>query len=465
MVPASLPDLISSFSVVSLSGNSQLIATVITIFSNQEMIKLLPPQNISELLHSCLQWISHENLTLSNSASQLLHHLALLTEDYCEQVVVGIMSRCLASEALDATIKMRYLGILSEIMGTGNEPLFAICLRHGATDAILKACEISDILAQVRASRDSSSSLTFVQMIALEYLPSLMSCQLGLDYLTTGLVPDSQSPTSHLDWLLEAASERGDDYLRAQCLTCTAILLSNLERNDHPFCHQPPIGASPSPSPYATTILPSFLSSLCNLLESSVESERLSGLSALSLFATSSPGAFLNTLSFRYLIPTWAALLRGQPSLQAPTLHTMAQVLLYPYVLNTNLPSTVHSLVPLPTPSHPPKRAEQLALSFLSQLSRHHQDHEEALTSVLASLHPLKKGLFDEIGEVAGRSSTMEFLIKLARQPIPETKLGAVDILRSLAYQDNLWGLQTLIRNVGFYNYIKVKSHSHLPPF
>jgi hypothetical protein len=139
----------------------------------------------------------------------------------------------------------------------------------------------------------------------------------------------------------------------------------------------------------------------------------------------------------------------------------MAQVLLYPYVLNSDLPSNSHqSLVQHPTPSHPPNRTEQLATSFLSQLTRHQQAHEESLTSVLASIHPLKKGLFDEIGAVAGRSSTMEFLIKLARQPIPETKLGAVDILRSLAYQDNVWGLQTLIRNVGFYNYIKV---CHLP--
>jgi hypothetical protein len=125
------------------------------------MVRLLPPQNISELLYSGLQWISRENLTLANGASQLLHHLAILKDDYCEQVVVGIMSQCLVTEGLDETIKMRYLGIISEIMTTGNELLFAICLRQGATDAILKACEMSDVLAQVSHRFHPSSSSLF----------------------------------------------------------------------------------------------------------------------------------------------------------------------------------------------------------------------------------------------------------------------------------------------------------------
>jgi hypothetical protein len=301
-------------------------------------------------------------------------------------------------------------------------------------------------------------------MVALEYLPSVMSCQLGLDYLTTGLVTESRSSLSHLDWLLESASERGDDYLRAQCLSCTATLLSNLEKSDHPFCKQHSTG---TPSRYSNSILPSFLSSLCDLLESSVETEKLNALSSLSLFATSSPAAFLNTLSHPNLFPTWISLLRSQPSLQAPTLHSIAQVLLYPYVL-LNTTNQSSSSLPPPQPQHSSvRRKEQFANSFLSLLTLQHQDSEESIASILASFHPLKKALFDQIGSYVGKGSSVEYLVKLAKQPIRETKIGAIDVLRSLAYQDNVWGLQTLMGNVGFYNYLQVSQETYPspPPF
>lgn len=289
-------------------------------------------------------------------------------------------------------------------------------------------------------------------MVALEYLPSVMSCQIGLDYLTTAVVLNRSPPVSHLDWLLEASTERGDDYVRAQCLSCAAVLLSNLEKTDHSFCQK----TVASVCHYTTVTIPSFLSSLCNLLESYVETEKLIALSSLSLFATSSPSAFLSTLSFPDLLSTWLQLLRSQPSLQAPTLHSIAQVLLYPYVLNMNQPLHPNSDVPMRTALQPSHLKERVSASFVNHLVRRNQGSQEAILSCLTSFDSLKKNLFHQIGTSVGKSSTMEFLVKLAKQPIAETKLGAVDVLRSLAYQDNIWGLQTLMGNVGFYQYLQV---------
>jgi hypothetical protein len=116
-----------------------LIAGTLAIFNNSEMIPHLPHDHISELIHSCLQWTSHENISLSNGASQFISNLALLNVEYCDQVVQGIMSQNLDNQLLDTTIKMRYLGMISEILATGKEEWFASCLRYGATDAILKA--------------------------------------------------------------------------------------------------------------------------------------------------------------------------------------------------------------------------------------------------------------------------------------------------------------------------------------
>lgn len=44
---------------------------------------------------------------------------------------------------------MRYLGIISNIHSSGNEKYSTICIKCGATDAIMKTCEIPDILVQV----------------------------------------------------------------------------------------------------------------------------------------------------------------------------------------------------------------------------------------------------------------------------------------------------------------------------
>ena len=136
-------------SLVSSSGNPQLITVTLAIFNNPEMISHLPHEHISELVHSCLQWAAHENISLSHGASLFISSLALLKVEYCVQVVQGIMSQNLDNQLLDTTIKMRYLGMIAEILATGKEEWFASCLRHGATDAILKACELPDILAQV----------------------------------------------------------------------------------------------------------------------------------------------------------------------------------------------------------------------------------------------------------------------------------------------------------------------------
>ena len=75
-------------------------------------------------------------------------------------------------------------------------------------------------------------------MIALEYIPHIMTTKIGIDYLITSLVSNSSTPMTHLEWLLQAASNEGDDYLRAQSLMCVSKLLSSLEKTNHSFCQK-----------------------------------------------------------------------------------------------------------------------------------------------------------------------------------------------------------------------------------
>lgn len=130
-----------------MSHNSQLITTILSIFSDSEIITTIPSIYIEGLTKYCVQWTSHDNIALSNSSSSILSKLAILNLKSCDEVIEGIMEYL--HQPLDTTVRMRYLGIVSEIMATGKEEWFAICLRRGATDEVLKACEIPDILAQV----------------------------------------------------------------------------------------------------------------------------------------------------------------------------------------------------------------------------------------------------------------------------------------------------------------------------
>lgn len=55
----------------------------------------------------------------------------------------------------------------------------------------------------------------------------------------------------------------------------------------------------------------------------------------------------------------------------------------------------------------------------------------------------LKKRIFMAIGQ-AKRTPTMSFLLKAATQPIESLRYAAVDVLRALAAQQSVWGLQQL---------------------
>lgn len=279
-----------------------------------------------------------------------------------------------------------------------------------------------------------------------------MLTNIGIDYLITSLVLNptnlSIQPLTHLEWLLLSSSNEGDDYLRAQCLLCTAKLLSTLEKINHSFCNSVEFK-------YQTKIVPLFLSYISNVLESLTESDRLAAILSLTTFATSSPSAYKNTLSNPNLLIAWLSLLRSQPSIQGPVLHSIAQILLYPKVLlNDDEITRNQTNLMITNPSNDINK--QFSSIFLSLLSKTNENTESSINSIIDSLHAFKKNLFDMIGSYVGRFTTIEYLLKCVKQPIIEVKKGATDILRSLAYQNNIWGLELLMSNIQFYNYLKV---------
>lgn len=125
-----------------------------------------------------------------------------------------------------------------------------------------------------------------------------------------------------------------EDFLVAQAISCAAKVLKNIEHQAPHLLYDYISSSTPFPLAAVITQLSSgsdplisvFISGLLKLLEQPDEAERLACLEAMATYATSSPRAFLILLSSDSLIVAWLDLLRKQPSIQASTLHSIAQV-------------------------------------------------------------------------------------------------------------------------------------------
>lgn len=67
-------------------------------------------------------------------------------------------------------------------------------------------------------------------------------------------------------------------------------------------------------------------------------------------------------------------------------------------------------------------------------------------TAKLESVRAIKKKLFTSLG-APRRLPSLLYLMKLALQPVDETRFAAVDLLRALAAQPSGWGLQMLFQH------------------
>jgi hypothetical protein len=243
------------------------------------------------------------------------------------------------------------------------------------------------------------------------------------------------------------------DLIRTQSLSAAATVLRRVETSGHSFRRG---------EAFAQQVVPAFLRGIDMALESRDEPDRAAGLSALSLFATASPDAFFALLACNAVVESWLQLLRGQPSVQGATLHSLGCVLLFPSTPREDGPAPLASTIAMTSsssedPEH--KLLRNVSDETASQLRESAEGRGSSLASLLEELAARKKELFDRIGVAVGGNrgiSTMEYLMKLVKVPISEVKLGAVDVLRALAYQETPWGLHKLIGTAGFYHFLKV---------
>ena len=134
------------------------------------------------------------------------------------------------------------------------------------------------------------------------------------------------------DYLDSTKGQTVDEFLKAQSTCCAAKALKNIEQlapsllYDYISDSQPNAVVWTQSSRSCHPLQSVFVSGVLQLLDSPSEADKLSAVESITLYATSSPRAFLLLLSSERLLSSWLDLLRKQPSLQATTLHSIAQV-------------------------------------------------------------------------------------------------------------------------------------------
>lgn len=177
-----------------------------------------------------------------------------------------------------------------------------------------------------------------MQTISLDFLVDISSTPAGAIHLFTNekvhwLVAMGGGSGGEV-YLDQAQGHAVEDFLIAQATSCAAKVLKNVEQHAPHMLYDYITSTTPfplaavltQPTAHCSPLQSVFVSGLLDLLDHTGEAERLACLEAISTYATSSPRAFLLLLGSDRLVEGWLNLLRKQPSIQASTLHSVAQV-------------------------------------------------------------------------------------------------------------------------------------------
>ncbi len=168
-----------------------------------------------------------------------------------------------------------------------------------------------------------------------------------------------------------------------------------------------------------------FVASIARRMESSVDSSRLAALTAVSSYAASSlsaleivaglsksPEVRILAQAADLLLVSWTELLKSKLEIQAAALKSIARVISSSY---------------------------DRCIDENDRLR-----HAECILKLLR-----------RVGDIKG-TSTMVYILKLAKQPVEELKFGAFEIFLSLAKLNQGWGMDVLFSHADFPAYLLV---------
>lgn len=283
---------------------------------------------ISMITQEAVSKIDSEDLSLSDTACRLTE-IILSSRDTARYL--PLLLECSSRHQDDSTIHMRYVSVISRVLGSGNEQ-FEICRSLGAADMITGLCRSNDdILVQILAlnfiSSFANSESGFEFLINSGFMRWMITCVCGSE--AEGIAPDP---------LL------GSESLRVLGEILVKASLTTSQEGGHSMFEKYLAGPG---SDYR--LIKDFLRAVLVNIDASDEARRLSGVRALFDFAASSAVALELVVRDEMILQTWISLLNGKPDLQAATLHSIANVIASPTVSKVGLQSQ-HPDVDSPPP-------------------------------------------------------------------------------------------------------------------
>jgi len=339
-----------------------------------------------------LSSIPSQDIALSEVSCVLVEHFLVANTTYLTQFhthSVPYLDR-------DTTIFLRYTAVVSKVLSK-SDTLFKKCLETNNIDTLWSACQSTDILTQI---------------VAIEFLKDFAHTREGLHHLFT---------SGKFNWLISVACEsfetrggRHDPVLVAQGLREIAEIFHRAASNHL-------LDGSFWSAVVEKDILHKFIKAVLSHLDGITEETRLTGLRAISDFASSSPQALGLISDDVELLQTWGGLLNtGKMEVQAAVLHSIAHVLESSFL-------TTHSSISgnLTATS---STSESLTSTSATTTTRNESYKE---------VEAMKAKLWNCIGE-AKRMPTLAFLLRLVQQPVPNLRHAGLDVLCSVLRSDEV---------------------------
>jgi hypothetical protein len=163
----------------------EIIAVILDLILTKTPDQYFLYDFLSSIFPSCANWISVEVINVSDGASELLYRVATSTETLCEQAISTVVT-ILQQGNLSETVSMRYVGLLSRVIGHGSESYFSICQKLGAVEIVMSACQQPDLLVQVSASQSQTFPNSLIPLdgcIRISPLTRSNSIRSGVSYL------------------------------------------------------------------------------------------------------------------------------------------------------------------------------------------------------------------------------------------------------------------------------------------
>lgn len=393
---SSIPILINELNSLNSNKIDALLINILTKMVERSIISINDDLCIHILNHS-LAKVSNNDISISEIASKLVE-LCIVKYDV-EKFLPLIVSH--SQQYLhDTTTYIRYITIMAKTL-TFSDRHFDVCLNAGAVTAIFDICrDNSDILAQI---------------VTIELVLNFAYTSHGLQYLFTHGV---------MSWLIvTACGSQSTRVTSNELLGPTAlrligeILISSSSRSliiDLCWFRE-----------QSNELMNNFLQAIIMYIDGSEEINRLIGIRALTDLALSSKKGYLMVLSHDSLIQSLLSLLNAKIEVQAVVLHSVARI------LDQNITE--------------PSSEEKLNIEMTNEYDNETYDH---------SISEKKLSLLRSIG-AAKRMNTISYLIKIAKQPVPEIRLAAYDVLRSIAGQSRGMGIHLLYSSAGFREFIE----------